>query len=374
VKCPQCGTENPAGAEFCSECAEPLAAPVKALEPEPKAEPDAAAQPASRKANLTGLLVLIIIILAVALIFVQFKPKSGTSGMAGMDGMTNPHAEGGMDMANPHAEGDTGSVKEGTANPHGEGATGSMEQLKARIDDARGKLTKDPLDVAALQTLYEIYSMVGMQSKLTPYFESALAELGKRKFASSEEMRMTASKLSSAATMAGDAEGAIKAIKVYQQKYPEDISANLMIANTYYDLKKPADAIKWYDTYLAKATPEKGGEDYWYARVDRAAMYLEQPKDAKLTDPVGMAVAELEAVTAAKPDIWNGWFNLGVAYAKAGSKDKAREVFKRAQKDAPDKFAKWRVDTEIAKLEGREPPAPPSNPHGEADVGGMTTM
>lgn len=364
VKCPQCGTENPEDAQFCVECAEPLTVPAAAPPPETKVDAGSSAPAAAKAVNWTALIVIGVIIVACVLIFVQFKPKSstpGTTDMSGMSGMTNPHAEGGA--------GATGS----TENPHGESATGGMEQLKTQITGAKAKLAKDPLDMAALQTLYEIYTMVGMQDKLRPDFEHAMAEIGKRKFKSSDEMRETVSKLASFATMAGDAASAVKVLKLYQQKYPQDISALLMIGNTYYDLQQPAEAINWYGKYLEKATAGQNGEDYWYARVDRAAMYLEQPKDVDQTDPVGFAVTELEAITQAKPDIWNGWFNLGVAYAKAGSKDKAREVFARAQKDAPDKFAKWRVDAEIAKLEGREPPAPPSNPHGDSGMGGSAT-
>src|SRR5512143_3425804 len=94
-------------------------------------------------------------------------------------------------------------------------------------------------------------------------------------------------------------------------------------------------------------------------------MYLEQAAaDPKQATQAKQAGTELEAVTQAKPDIWNGWFNLGIAYAKTGEKDKARAAFDRAGKSAPDKMAKWRVDAEVAKLEGKQPPAPPANPHG----------
>ena len=50
------------------------------------------------------------------------------------------------------------------------------------------------------------------------------------------------------------------------------------------------------------------------------------------------AIAELQAVTQAKPDFWAAWTGLGLAYEARGQKPEAAEAFQKALAGDPNDF------------------------------------
>lgn len=125
-------------------------------------------------------------------------------------------------------------------------------------------------------------------------------------------------------------------------KEPDNLDAAVSLANVYYDLERPADAIPLYEKFLAKNPDEAS------VRTDLATMYLY----TKRTDD---AIREYQKVIAAKPDFVNAYYNLGNAYHASGDTQKALETYHKAQALNPPGEIAQAIENVVAKLEGREP-------------------
>ena len=299
-------------------------------------QPVAAAQPAKAGFNWTATLLFLVVIGLVAWLLMQ--PK--TTQQPGMAGMSNPHGE-------------------------AAGGGAGMEEMMAQIASAKETLKTNPMDTQALTTLYQSFGMIGRQDQIRPYLDGAIAELTAKKDELGPEAQQIASDIAVAAIQGQDLAGALQALEVLHQIAPEKLQVVAMLGDLNYDLGNTDKAIEWYDTYLKQAKPESEGEDYWKVCVDRATMLLsaaEQKKDSSLTQ---QAVQELERVTAAQPQMFNAWFNLGHAYDKSGQTERASEIWQKCLGLAVGDMQKWQVDSQLARLQGKEPPPMPASPHGE---------
>lgn len=140
-------------------------------------------------------------------------------------------------------------------------------------------------------------------------------------------------------------EYATEAEKIFREilaKDPENLDAAVSLANVYYDLERPADAIPLYETFLAKH-PEEAS-----VRTDLATMYL-------YTKRTAAAIREYQKVIAEKPDFVNAYYNLGNAYHASGDTQKALETYRKAQALNPQGEIAQAIENVVAKLEGRQP-------------------
>lgn len=138
---------------------------------------------------------------------------------------------------------------------------------------------------------------------------------------------------------------ATEAEKIFREilaKEPENLDAAVSLANVYYDLERPADAIPLYERFLGKNPDEAS------VRTDLATMYLY----TKRTDD---AIREYQKVIAAKPDFVNAYYNLGNAYHASGDTQKALETYHKAQALNPPGEIAQAIENVVAKLEGRAP-------------------
>lgn len=348
--CPKCNADNSDLAKYCDQCAAPIS---------PEAEAELAARasqagPAGRSnvmVNWVGIVVILAIIGAAGWLLFASHP-------------TKPDAM--------PAAADAGAA--GTPNPHAQAATGGMNgDIMKQIADGKAALEKDPLNTTALASLYQMYGMIGRQEQLRPYLDKAYDALVKKRSSLGEEAQGVLSELVLAALSGQDLEGATGLLEKYQQLDPKNLSIIGMLGDVYFDANKYDDAIKWYTQYLDQAKPEVAGEVYWRVRTDRATMYLNSGKPVDGKDNVALAVSELEYITQQAPALWNAWFNLGAAYSTAKQKDKAKAAWQKALTLSTGEADKWRVEAELAKLEGKEPPPQPANPHGNMGAPGGDT-
>lgn len=346
--CPKCSADNSDEARFCEQCAAPLS-PEAAAEMAASAPAAAPAQRSNAAVNWTALIIVLLIIgVVVWLLRTPQAPKPGA--MQGANA-----AASGANAENPHAQA-------------GGGAMGG--DVMKQLSDAKAALDKDPLATESLITLYQMYGMIGREKEVRPYLDKSYEALVKKRGELGKDASKLLAQIVTAAMMGNDADGAVGVLEKYHELEPDDTSILGMLGDVCFDTGKSEDAIKWYTQYLEKSKPETEGETYWRVRTDRATMYLNlgQPVDGK--DSVALAVSELEYITQNSPTLWNGWFNLGVAYSTAGQKDKAKVAWAKADTLATGEMEKWRVASELAKLEGKEPPPPPSNPHGDMGAAG----
>jgi tetratricopeptide (TPR) repeat protein len=256
-------------------------------------------------------------------------------------------------------------------NPHTKATPGDMSgDIMKQIADAKAALEKDPLDTKSLATLYQMYGTIGREQQLRPYLDKAYAAFLKKRSALGEQAPQVLAEIVLAAMTGQDTEGAAGILQQYQQLDPKNPKILGMLGDVYFDGNKPEEAIKWYTQYLDQAKPEEAGETYWRVRTDRATMYLNSGKPVDGKDSVQLAISELEYITQQTPGLWNGWFNLGVAYNTAKQKDKAKAAWQKALTLSSGEVDKWRVESELAKLAGKEPPPPPANPHGATGAAG----
>ncbi len=347
--CPKCSADNSDEARFCEQCAAPLSADA-AVETAARSSASGAAQRAAIPAvNWTALVVVLAIIAVIVwLLRTPPVPKPG---------------------AMPAGAAATGAGS--TENPHATGTPGEMGgDVMKQLADAKAALEKDPLATESLITLYQMYGMIGREKDVRPYLDKTYDALVKKRSELGAEAPKVLAQIVTAAMMGNDADGAVSVLEKYQQLEPNDTSILGMLGDVCFDTGKNPEAIKWYTQYLDKSKPETEGETYWRVRTDRATMYLSSDKPVDGKDPVQLAVSELEYITQQTPGLWNGWFNLGVAYNTAKQQDKARTAWNKASELASGEMEKWRVAAELAKLDGKEPPPPPANPHGDMSGGG----
>lgn len=352
IVCSKCGADNNDLARYCDQCAAPIS-PEASVEAAAKAA--AEPKPAGNAATINWIAIITVAVVVAVLGWLLFSPhKPAPESMAGAGAMA-----GGGDMQNPHTQG-------GAAADGGAMNADVMQQL----GDAKAALEKDPLAVDSLNVLYNMYATIGLQEKVRPYLNKAYDALVAKRGELGDKATDTLIQLVTAAMMGSDTDGALDVLTKYQKLEPENVSLMGILGDVCFDTGKNEDAIKWYTMYLDKAKPEEAGETYWRVRTDRATMYLNLGKPVDGKDSVQLAVSELETVTAQTPGLWAGWFNLGIAYSTAGQKEKAKQAWKKALELASGELEKWQVEAQIAKSEGKEPPPPPENPHGDMGMGG----
>jgi tetratricopeptide (TPR) repeat protein len=140
---------------------------------------------------------------------------------------------------------------------------------------------------------------------------------------------------------------------------PNDLTALRGVGNVYYDFEEYGKAREYYEKYLA-LNPEDPN-----VRTDLGTMYL-YAKDTE------RAIKEYQTVVNKKPDFFQAYFNLGVAYHEKGELEKARETLARAKSLTTDKTIHERVDQVLAQFGGGtaapptapppSAPAPPTSP------------
>ena len=343
--CPACNSENRDIAKFCDQCGAPLSPAMESESPGavaaiPPSATRMQAEPAQRQPatiNWTALLTLAAIVLVI--VWVVRTPKQAESPAMG-------------------------------ANAGGGNPIGTMENVQKQLADLKAKLKKDPLDVAAISDLYMMYSQIGQSDKVRPYMEDALKAWQKKYRKPDEAARKELAGLALAALQANDQQTAIDVLEIYHNSDPENLGVVGTIGNLYYEMNQPADAIKYYDIYLAKGTPKDQGSDYWNILVDKATMHLNLAgQDAASTD-YASALQLLLRATKESPKHWAAWYNLGQAYKVADEKDKALTAFRKSLEVAGDAQSKYEAQREINELEGKPAPEPPANPHAGMEMGG----
>jgi Flp pilus assembly protein TadD len=346
--CPKCNADNSDLAKYCDQCATPIS---------PEAEAELAARGSRSGTVGSGNAVVnwvgIIVILAIV-------------GMAGwLLFAAHPREPGPMDAG-------AGASGAGMQNPHAQpGAEGMNGDVMQQIDGAKAALEKDPLDTSSLAALYQMYGMIGHQQKVRPYLDKAYETWLKKRGELGADAPQVLTGIIYAAMGGQDIDGAIAVLQKYQQLDPKNISVLNLLGDVFFDANQPEAAIKWYTLYLDQAKPETAGETYWRVRTDRASMYLNSGKPVDGKDSVQLAISELEDVTQRAPGLWNAWFNLGLAYSAVTQKDKAKAAWQKALALSSGEEERWRVDAELAKLDGKQPPPPPVDPHGGMGGGGM---
>jgi Flp pilus assembly protein TadD len=346
--CPKCNADNSDLAKYCDQCAAPIS-------PEAEAELAARGSRAGTAAggnavvNWVGIIVVLAIIGAGGwLLFASHPPKPGAMPAGGEPG--------GAEMQNPHAQ---------------PGAAGMGGDIMQQIDGAKAALDKDPLDTQSLASLYQMYGMIGRQQQVRPYLDKAYEALVQKRGELGAKAPQVLEAIVFAAMSGQDIDGATTVLLKYQPLDPQNTSVLNLLGDVYFDANRPEEAIKWYTLYLDQAKPEVAGETYWRVRTDRASMYLTSGKPVDGKDSVQLAISELQYITQQTPAMWNAWFNLGLAYSTAKRKDQAKAAWQKALPLAGGEEEKWRVEAELAKLDGKEPPPPPDSPHGGMGGGGM---
>ena len=120
---------------------------------------------------------------------------------------------------------------------------------------------------------------------------------------------------------------------------PNDLPALRGVGNVYYDFEEYSKAKEYYEKYLA-LSPEDPN-----VRTDLGTMYL-------YTKDTDRAIKEYQTVVDKKPDFFQAYFNLGVAYHEKGDVAKARETLAKAKSLTTDKTIHERVDQVLAQFNG----------------------
>jgi tetratricopeptide (TPR) repeat protein len=129
----------------------------------------------------------------------------------------------------------------------------------------------------------------------------------------------------------------LKQLKASLKDDPDNVTLITHVANIYYDLDQPADAIEYYERAL-KLNPDDP-----MALTDCAVMYFESGNGDK-------ALEYLDKAIAIKPDLAQAWFNKGLILMAAKNEPaKALEVWKEYVKLAPEteqaKFIKEQIES-----------------------------
>src|SRR5690606_29516400 len=77
------------------------------------------------------------------------------------------------------------------------------------------------------------------------------------------------------------------------------------------------------------------------------------------------ALETFDQVLAINPDFWQAHYNRGVAFGKQENVDAAITEWEWCRDNSDDPLQTWRAEFAIAEIQGLDPPAMPSNPHGE---------
>jgi Tfp pilus assembly protein PilF len=347
--CPACQSDNRDIAKFCDQCGAALSPSVEELRRQPAvagndstalATAVAAGLVAGRATtiNWTALLFLAALVLGIVWVIKTPSQQTAPPPMAGTQGGDNP--------------------------------IGTMENVQKQLADLKSAVKKDPLDIAAISDLYMMYGQIGQTEKVKPIMESALKAWQKKYPKPDEAARKELAGLALSALQADDQQTAVDVLVVYHEADPANLGVVGTIGNLYYEMNQPADAIKYYDMYLEKGTPESQGSDYWNILVDKATMHLNLAGQDTSSSEYATAVQLLDRATKESPKHWAAWYNRGQAYKTAGDKSRALADFKKSLEVATDAQNKFESQKEINELEGKPAPEPPANPHEGLDIGG----
>jgi tetratricopeptide (TPR) repeat protein len=338
--CPACHSDNRDVAKFCDQCGNPLS---------PEAEQQLAARLVERAAaagakarggvNWSALLMVIAIALG-TWYFIRPQPQPAASGAGG------PSSPAAM-----------------------------MGDVQKQLEEHKGKLDKNPLDLDALREMYSMYGQIGQGEKVRPYLDKALAAWKKQFPKPTDEQKEMLASMALSALEASDLQGAAQVLKVYHEAEPENLGIMATLGNIYYELKQEAEAIEWYGKYLAQGTPEQQGGDYYSILVDQATMHLHLAKGDKDSEHFKQSLASLTRATTESPKLYAAWYNLGEAHKSVGEKSTAIAAYRKAAELAEnDPQRKWEAENQIALLEGKAPPPRPqvADPHAGLDMGGTT--
>ncbi|MCB1186232.1 hypothetical protein KDL29_03615 [bacterium] len=341
-RCPVCRAANQPAARFCEQCGAVM-----------NAGPGGQSAPA---ANPLRIVMPIVIVLALVggMVMLQRQPQQGADAMNQALG-GNPHS---LPGADGNAGGDVNSM---------------VEQYKARLD-------KDPLDTAALNELYTIYSSISEADKVTPYTQAAVTAWMKQP-ADSREAKLIAD-VAALSMQNGDLLGAAASFEAFSQAEPENFSVMATVGDLHLQLSRveaPGSEIAgreakkaetWYQRFLDNATPESHPELYWDVLVNQAsAMMAQMPAEGA---DFSQVLAKLERATTENPDYWLGWHSYGMALKAAGRNDEAITALAAAKQHGSPREA-WESEQQLAMLENREPDPgdfDPTDPHSGMDMSG----
>ena len=263
--------------------------------------------------------------------------------------------------------------------------TDGTDEVSTSIADNKARLQANPLDVEALNALYQVYAEIGQAEEMYPSTRSAVEAWKAGAAAGEGEIKVLAG-VAMAAMQYGDLQGAVLAMETYHEAQPENLSVISAVGNLYFQLSRlettaPAtatqhaqSAVDWYAKYLAATTAENQGEAYWNVMVDQASMQVQLADSNAQSPEFKQAMDQLLQVTVSAPDNWSGWHNYGITLGLAGQKDQAITTLKQAMQVAGNKMERWESEKQIAMLEGRELPPPPfdmADPHADVDMKGF---
>lgn len=346
--CSDCSAQNPPSAKFCEQCG-------AVLGNSPATGEAGAGNPGSTF-NWTGIVIVIIVVGAIFWLnsFMGGKPDTGTQ------------------------QASTSSSPHSLPSEDGSG----MQDVMAVIEQSRGKLEENPLDINALNELYQMYGGIGEPEKVRPYTVAAVDA-----WQALEEQARDMKRISDIAVLAmqnGDFEGAVVAFESYLENSPENVQVAATIGNLYFQMGRRDgtdteagraamnNAIDWYTRFLDAGNPSELGDKYWNARIDRASARIALADGGP--DTFEAVIEDLREVTEQAPDYWMGWHSLGLAQKLAGHSEDAIETLHSAKEHASSGRERWESEQQLAILEGREADPgdyDPTNPHAELDMDSM---
>ena len=350
INCPSCQADNQADARFCEQCGAPLDGAGAATE-------QAAEQGRGSSFRWAALVVLLLIIAALFWVSRNNGKTQEAATPAVADVADNPHA-----------------------SPGG-GMNADAPDVAKILEESRSRLAADPLDTEALNEMYDMYAGIGEQARMQPYATAAIEA-----WLAQDPASRTLKKISDIAMIASDHNDLVSAVPAFiafHEAQPDNVAVAATIGNLYFQLSRrelpgseqalaqARQAVQWYDTFLAGATPETQATQYWNVMVDRASMQL------SLLDPEALqydeVIASLRRVTQEAPDFWMGWHNLGLTLKLAGQTEEAIAAFAGAKEHASSPRERWESEQQQAVLENREPDPgdfDPTDPHSGVDMGG----
>jgi hypothetical protein len=357
LTCPACGTKLREDARFCDKCGASVAVDAVVAEAEAALldepgllgeEPQEVVPRRRSGVNWGGLITLGVLVLAIVWLLMVPRQAANKGGAGGM-------GQAGADNA--------------SANPHGDQS--GMQGLQDSFASAKAALEKDPLDLDALTTLYQNYGMIGRAAQLRPYLDQALATLEQRRGELGDKFLDTGMNLGLAALMGNELDGGLAVYRKLNELEPGRPEVLSMLGDISAAQEQFADAVRYYDEYLARPGLERN-DQYWNTVLFRGIAQRLRYENAAPGEADAVWLAEavrgLEQAAAVLPELYAPQYNLGLAYGLAGEQDKALACYAKALPLAGDAIEKWQVEAEVAKLKGEAPPPEPvmDSPHGMA--------
>jgi tetratricopeptide (TPR) repeat protein len=329
---PQCGAPVIAGARFCTDCGEYLAA-VGAV-PSPAAEATmgaggALAPPApivtARRATVAAgigenqhviapfafvfFAILAVGVAVTILIMRQLPARERVLASTPAESAMSSSAQGGASAGGAStndgtasASDSTGAASEKRGLPPGHPQVELPKQARDFIAQIAQKAESKPSDIAAWDQLGDVCERAAV-------FDSSY-------FAKAQDAYAHVLKLD-----------------------PDNLDALRGVGNIDYDQRKYDQAIAAYEHYLSKKPDDPD------VRTDLGTMYLS-------TGNADQAVVQYGKVLETHPDLFEANFNIGVAYAQMNNVPQARTAFERALKLAPNDNTRARVNQMLASLNG----------------------